>query len=98
MVPYDAGDHFDQIFQLYFDAGDRSLLIGDRLENCWLATSNSCIHCLLCFLFSTVLLLLRHKRSHLFAFAESCLFYLLVDVVPTASCESVYDIDCSICR
>ena len=49
------------------------------------------------FLFSTVSLLLRHKRSHLFAFAGSCLFYLLVDV-PTANCESVYDIDCSICR
>ena len=50
------------------------------------------------FLFSTVSLLLRHKRSHLFAFAESCRFYLLVDVVPTAGCESAYDIDCSICR
>ena len=44
MVPYDAGDHFEQIFLLYFDAGGRSLLIGDRLENCWLATSNSCIN------------------------------------------------------
>ena len=33
---------FEQIFQLYFDAGGRSLLIGDRLENCWLAISNSC--------------------------------------------------------
>ena len=43
MVPYHAGDHFEQIFLLYFDAGGRSLLIGDRLENCWLATSNSCI-------------------------------------------------------
>ena len=43
MVPYDAGDHFEQIFLLYFDAGGRSLLIGDHLENCWLATSNSCI-------------------------------------------------------
>ena len=43
MVPYDASDHFEQIFLLYFDAGGRSLLIGDRLENCWLATSNSCI-------------------------------------------------------
>ena len=43
MVPYDAGDHFEQIFLLYFDAGGRSLLIGDRLENCWLATSNSCL-------------------------------------------------------
>ena len=42
MVPYDAGDHFEQIFLLYVDAGGRSLLIGDRLENCWLATSNSC--------------------------------------------------------
>ena len=29
-------------FLLYFDAGGRSLLIGDHLENCWLATSNSC--------------------------------------------------------
>ena len=29
---------FEQIFLLYFDAGGRSLLIGDRLENCWLAT------------------------------------------------------------
>ena len=29
---------FEQIFPLYFDAGGRSLLIGDRLENCWLAT------------------------------------------------------------
>ena len=47
-----------------------------------------------CFLFSTVSLLLRHKRSHLFSFAESCFFYLLVDAVPTASCESVYDIEC----
>ena len=35
---------FEQIFLLYFDAGGRSLLIGDRLENCWLATSNSCIN------------------------------------------------------
>ena len=43
MVPYDAGDHFEQIFLLYVDAGGRSLLIGDCLENCWLATSNSCI-------------------------------------------------------
>ena len=43
MVPYDASDHFEQIFLLYFDAEGRSLLIGDRLENCWLATSNSCI-------------------------------------------------------
>ena len=43
MVPYDAGDHFEQIFLLYFDAGGRSLLIGDLLENCWLATSNSCM-------------------------------------------------------
>ena len=43
MVLYDAGDHFEQIFLLYFDAGGRSLLIGDCLENCWLATSNSCI-------------------------------------------------------
>ena len=34
---------FEQIFLLYFDAGGRSLLIGDHLENCWLATSNSCI-------------------------------------------------------
>ena len=51
-----------------------------------------------CFLFSTVSLLLRPKRSHLLACAESCLFYLLVDVVPTASCESVDDIDYSICR
>ena len=34
----------EQIFLLYFDAGGRSLLIGDRLENCWLATSNSCIY------------------------------------------------------
>ena len=42
MVPYDASDHFEQMFLLYFDAGGRSLLIGDRLENCWLATSNSC--------------------------------------------------------
>ena len=33
---------FEQIFLLYFDAGGRSLLIGDHLENCWLATSNSC--------------------------------------------------------
>ena len=33
---------FEQIFLLYFDAGGRSLLIGDCLENCWLATSNSC--------------------------------------------------------
>ena len=41
MVPYDAGDHFEQIFLLYVDAGGRSLLIGDCLENCWLATSNS---------------------------------------------------------
>ena len=32
---------FEQIFLLYFDAGGRSLLIGDRFENCWLATSNS---------------------------------------------------------
>ena len=31
-----------------------------------------------------------HKRSHLFAFAQSCLVYLLADVVPTASCESVF--------
>ena len=44
MVPYDASDHFEQIFLLYFDAGGRSLLIGDCLENCWLATSNSCIN------------------------------------------------------
>ena len=37
---------FEQIFLLYFDAGGRSLLIGDCLENCWLATSNSCmLHC-----------------------------------------------------
>ena len=42
MVPYDAGDHFEQIFLLYVDAGGRSLLIGDCLENCWLGTSNSC--------------------------------------------------------
>ena len=35
---------FEQIFLLYFDAGGRSLLIGDHLENCWLATSNSCIN------------------------------------------------------
>ena len=34
---------FEQIFLLYFDAGGRSLLVGDHLENCWLATSNSCI-------------------------------------------------------
>ena len=34
---------FEQIFLLYFDAGGRSLLIGDCLENCWLATGNSCI-------------------------------------------------------
>ena len=27
---------------MYSDAGGRSLLIGDRLENYWLATSNSC--------------------------------------------------------
>ena len=44
MVPYDAGDHFEQIFLLYVDAGGRSLLIGDCLENCCLATSNSCIN------------------------------------------------------
>ena len=43
MVPYDVSDHFEQIFLLCFDAGGRSLLIGDRLENCWLATGNSCI-------------------------------------------------------
>ena len=36
MVPYDAGDHFEQTFLLYVDAGGRSLLIGDCLENCWL--------------------------------------------------------------
>ena len=36
---------FEQIFLLYFDAGGRSLLIGDHLENCWLATSNSCNIC-----------------------------------------------------
>ena len=41
MVPYDASDHFEQIFLLYFDARGRSLLIGDRLENCWLATGSS---------------------------------------------------------
>ena len=35
---------FEQIFLLYFDAGGRSLLIGDHLENCWLATSNSCVN------------------------------------------------------
>ena len=29
---------FEQIFLLYFDAGGRSLLIGDCLENYWLAT------------------------------------------------------------
>ena len=34
---------FEQIFLLFFHAGGRSLLIGDHLENCWLATSNSCI-------------------------------------------------------
>ena len=28
---------FEQIFLLYFDAGGRPLLIGDCLENCWLA-------------------------------------------------------------
>ena len=37
---------FEQIFLLYVDAGGRSLLIGDCLENCWLTTSNSCaIYC-----------------------------------------------------
>ena len=39
------------------------------------------------FFFSSVSSLLRHKRSHLFVCAGSCLFYLLVNVVPTASCE-----------
>ena len=42
---------FEQIFLLYFDAGGRSLLIGDHLENCWLATSNSCIIHHNCYLF-----------------------------------------------
>ena len=31
------------------------------------------------------------KPVELFAFAESCIFYLLVVVVATASCELVYD-------
>ena len=39
MVPYDAGDHFLANFSIVL----RSLLLGDHLENCWLATSNSCI-------------------------------------------------------
>ena len=42
---------FEQIFLLYVDAGGRSLLIGDCLENCWLATSYSCNN-----LFATILL------------------------------------------
>ena len=42
MVPYDAGDHFCAKFFIlpHYDASSRFLLIGDRLENCYLATSN----------------------------------------------------------
>ena len=42
MVPYDVGDHFGARFFIlpYCDAGGRFFLIGDRLENCYLAISN----------------------------------------------------------
>ena len=63
MVPYDAGDHFEQIFLLYFDAGSRSLLIGDRLENCWLATSNSCINSKKHLILSEVIPRKRQRRK-----------------------------------
>ena len=63
----------EQIFLLYFDAGGRSFLIGDRLENCWLATSNSCTK--LCFIkkslasYRSPTALKRHKNNFLhFAF------------------------------
>ena len=66
MVPYDASDHFEQIFLLYFDAGGRSLLIGDHLENCWLATSNSCIEFLLIRLQEEIWLKLNFSSIALF--------------------------------
>ena len=39
--------------------------------------------------FSIVSVLLRHKRNHLLACAESCIFTCWQEVVPTASCELV---------
>ena len=76
MVPYDASDHFEQIFLLYFDAGGRSLLIGDRLENCWLATSNSCKIILLIFIFALSMQIACILRFSCFYYSFTALMML----------------------